>query len=383
MKRVLVICLLLIPLSACGVVVPYLYDAKKLQEDMIVSMPKEQVLKHLGKPDRVVQDEGQQTIWEYRLYPKGEWAGYLIHCPFFPNCYFPAEPGDPYYVVLQDDQLCIWGRPDVVRSLVGRVCGTAARSNRRDQVWRGLRISVVPVFMPPLIAPLPQRLAIVPVDASVDNEVNSWLDLTLNFLRTRHRELVLVEREDLRTVLNEVGIQYGGQVDDDTTIRVGKLVGADSLLIYRLVLPEESPRSAAFELRLFKVESGTTVFRQMASANQAPLETLTTSVQLSNRSEIRVRRLVLEEAAAYGLAALMAAFGDNPLGVVFDYTWNGDGIKVMDVLQGGPGSRAGLKRGDEILEFNRHPLGGWSDPVVLPAQLSIRRDGVPLELTVR
>jgi hypothetical protein len=195
--------------------------------------------------------------------------------------------------------------------------------------------------------------------------------------------LVLVEREDLRTVLNEIGIQYGGQVDDDTTIRVGRLVGADSLLIYRLVLPEESPRSAAFELRLFRIESGTTVFRQMASANQVPLEVVTSSSQFSTKSEIRVRRLVLEEAAAYGLAALMAAFGDNPLGVVFDYSWNGDGIKVMDVLQGGPGFRAGLKRGDQILTLNRQPLGSWSDPVVLPAQLTVRRDGLPLEMTVR
>ena len=383
MKRVLICLLILIPLSACGVIVPYVNDAKKLQDHMAISMPKEQVLEHLGKPDRIVQDEGQQTIWEYRLYPRGEWAGYLIHCPLFPNCYFPAEPADPYYVVLQDNQLCVWGTPNVVHSLVGMVCGTPTRSNRRDQVWRGLRVSVVPVFMPPPIAPLPQRLAIVPVNSSVDNEINSWLDLTLNFLRTRHQDLVLVEREDLRTVLNEIGIQYGGQVDDDTTIRVGRLVGADSLLIYRLVVPEESPRSAAFELRLFRIESGTTVFRQMASANQVPLEVVTSSSQFSTKSEIRVRRLVLEEAAAYGLAALMAAFGDNPLGVVFDYSWNGDGIKVMDVLQGGPGFRAGLKRGDQILTLNRQPLGSWSDPVVLPAQLTVRRDGLPLEMTVR
>lgn len=383
MKPALIYLLLLLHLEGCGVLLPYMYDAQKLQDRLVVSMPKEQVLKHLGKPDRIVQDEGQQTIWEYRLYPRGEWAAYLLHCPFFPNCYFPAESGNPYYVVLQDNQICMWGTPDVVRPLVGLVCGTAARLDRNDQVKGGVRISVIPVFMPPRIAPLPQRLAIVPVNGFIDNEVNSWLDLTLNFLRNRHRELVLVEREDLRTVLNEVGVQYGGQVNDDTTIRVGRLVGADSLLIYRLALSEDSPASAAFELRLFKIETGTTVFRQMTSANQHSLESVVTTMQRYTEPGPLVRRLVLEEAAAYGLAALTAAFGDNPLGVVSDYSWSGEGIKVIDVLQGGPGFRAGLKPGDHILECNGRPLGSWSDPVSLPAQLTVRRNGTPIEMIVR
>lgn len=326
---------------------------------------------------------GSKLLWEYRLYPKGEWAGYLAHCPFFPNCYFPAEAASPYYVVLQDDQLCIWGTPNVVRPLVQRVCGKAARPERNDQAKGGFRVSVIPVFMPPPIAPLPQRLAIVPVTGPVDDEVASWLDLTLNFLRTRHRELVLVEREDLQTVLHEVGIQYAGPVDDDTTIRVGRLVGADSLLTYRLVLPEDSrSMSASFELRLFKVESGTTVFRQMASATQTSSETAAARWQLY-KSEPLARRRALEEAAAYGLAALAAAFGDNPLGVVSDYAWTGEGIKLIDVLQGGPAFRAGLKPGDHILEFNGQPLGSWADPVSLPAHLAVRRDRATLEVSVK
>jgi hypothetical protein len=237
--------------------------------------------------------------------------------------------------------------------------------------------------MPPPIIPLPQRIAIVPISGTVDSDVNSWLDLTVNFLRTRHPELVLVEREDLRTVLDEVGIQYGGQVDDDTTIRVGKLAGADSLLTYRMILPEDGPStSAAFELRLFNVESGTTVFRQMTSANQFSSEAIAASRQLT-KSKRLTRRLAIEEAAAYGFAALTAAFGDNPLGVVSDYGWTGEGIKLIDVLQGGPALRAGLKPGDQLLKFNGQPLGSWADPVSLPAQVTVSRDGQPVEISVR
>jgi len=381
MKQVFACLLFLTALPACGVFVPYMYDAEVLQNRLAVSMPKQDVLKHLGKPDRVVQDGGQQTIWEYRLYPKGDWTAYLIHCPLFPNCYFPAERGHPYHVVLQDNQLCLWGSPDVVEPLLGIVCGSTARPDRNRFLANG-QVSVIPVFMPPPIIPLPERLAIVPGDACADDGVNSWLDLTLNFLRSRHQQLVLVEREDLRTILKEIETQYAGQLDEDTTIGLGRFVGADSLLIYRCILPEAKTTSAAFELRLYKVESGTTVFRQMASATHFPLVAATQPMEVSKRPELRTR-LVLEKAAAYGLAALTAAFGDNPLGLVFDYTWTGKGIKVIDVLQGGPGFRAGLKPGDVILRFYQHALGNWTDSLSLPAYLTVKRDGLPLEMVVR
>lgn len=387
MQRALVWLMLLLPASGCGVFLPYMYDAGKLEERLAVSTPKEQVLKNLGKPDRVVQDDGQQTIWEYRVYPKGEWVGYLLHCPFFPNCYFPGEPAKPYYLVLQENQLCMWGTPDVVRTLAWKVCGKATRPERsqviRALVRRGLQVSVIPVFMPPAISPLPQRLAVLPIAGTTDDRVISWFDLTLNFLRTRHRELVLVEREDLRTVLDEVGIQYTGRVDEDTTIRVGQLVGADSLLTYRLALSGTGePLSASFELRLLKVESGITVFRQIASSTNIPSAAETAAGRLYEPYPI-ARRLVVEEAAAYGLAALAAAFGDNPLGVVADYSWPGEGVKLLGLLQGGPAFLAGLKPGDQILALNGQPLGSWTDPISLPLRVTVERDGVRLEIRVR
>ena len=387
LQRALVCLMLLLPLSGCGVFLPYMYDAGKLEGRLAVSTPKEQVLKNLGKPDRVVQDDGQQAIWEYRLYPKGEWMGYLLHCPFFPNCYFPAEPANPYYVVLQDNQLCMWGTPDVVRSLAWKVCGKTTRPEGSRSVKAlargGLQVSVIPVFMPPTISPPPQRMAVLPVAGITDNRVISWLDLTLNFLRTRHRELVLVEREDLRTVLDEVGIQYAGRVDEDTTIRVGKLVGADSLLTYRVAISGSGePMSASFELRLLKVESGITVFRQIASSTSSS-SAMEATAGRSNESYPAIRRLVVEEATAYGLAALAAAFGDNPLGVVADYSWPGKGMRLLGLLQGGPAYRAGLKPGDQILALNGQPLGNWTDPISLPILVTVERDGESLEINVR
>jgi hypothetical protein len=247
----------------------------------------------------------------------------------------------------------------------------------------GLQVYVIPVFMPPTISPLPLRLAVLPVAGTTDNRVISWLDLTLNFLRTRHPELVLVEREDLRTVLNEVGIQYTGRVDEDTTIRVGKLVGADSLLTYRLAVSGSGePMSASFELRLLKVESGTTVFRQIASSTNS-LSSAEVNTGRLYESHPVARRLVVEEATAYGLAALAAAFGDNPLGVVADYSWSGKGVRLLGLLHGGPAFRAGLKPGDQILALNGQPLGNWTDPISLPLLATVEREGVQLEISVR
>jgi hypothetical protein len=367
------------------VLFPYLYDAGKLESRLVLSMPKEQILKTIGQPDRVIQDDGQQAIWEYRVYSKGEWAGYLVHCPFHPFCYFPTRETVPYYVALQEDRLCIWGTPDVVSSLVRKVCGTNMLKQGQAGThsrWRGSGVSGIPVFMPPLLSPLPQRLAIVPLPGTTDERVNSWLDLMLSFLRTRHRELILVEREDLRAILEEVSIQYSGRVAEDTVIRVGRLAGADSLLTYRLgVIASGAATSASFELRVLDVEHGTSVFRQIASSGSgAPVAEAVTGradASLSLR-----RRLVIEESVAFGLSALAAAFGDNPLGVVPDYTWPRQGVKVIGLLQGGPAFQAGLEPGDEIVQSNNQQLRSWTDPVLLPAHVTVMRNGVNLEFNV-
>lgn len=383
LTRVLLCFLILLSLSGCGVLLPYLYDARKLDDRLTVSMPRVEVLRQLGKPDRIVQNDGQQAVWEYSLYAKGEWLGYLAHCPFHVYCYFPGEPPSPYYVALRDDHLCLWGTPDVVRILIWKVCGTGPRSKGTGELTKGgLSVSVVPVFMPPQISPHPQRLAVVSLAESPDKQVASWLDLALTFLRTRHPRLVLVEREDLKAVLEEVGIQYSGRVDDEATVRVGKLSGADSLLAYRLTLTEnEALLTASFELRLLRVETGTTLFRQITTATAAASGAKVVRTGSPGTSEL-VRRLVVEEAAAYGLAALTAAFGDNRLGIVPDQTWPDEGVKLLGLLQGSPAAREGFKAGDRILKVNGQRIQNWTQAISLPASFTVERDNVELELTI-
>jgi membrane-associated protease RseP (regulator of RpoE activity) len=179
--------------------------------------------------------------------------------------------------------------------------------------------------------------------------------------------MVLVEREALRPILEEIGIQYTGRVDDDTMARVGHFVGADTLLTYRLsTSPDTEMAVASFELRLLNVEHGTALFRQHTAAvvkhDRAGEPLASESTAFAARS-----------AAAHGLAALMAAFGDDPLGVVPDYAWSGEGVRLLGVLEGSPASLAGLRTGDRVLSVVETPLRSWTDLMAATASLKVKR----------
>lgn len=376
----------LLSLPGCGVVLPYLYDAQKLDDRLSRSMSKEQVLRQLGRPDRILQEGGDVALWEYRLYPKGEWLGYLVHCPFHLNCYFPAESSAPYYVALRDDRLCLWGTPTVVRTLVWRACEDTAGASTgvlRSGLRRNVQASVIPVFMPPRISAPVHRLAVIPLAGSAEERLASWLDFTLGFLRSRHPQLTLVEREALRPVLEEIHRQYAGGFEDETAVGVGKLVGADSLLAYRLLFTTDRSGvvSSSLELRLLQVESGATLFRQITTAMVLPLPSGVTG-SWPPVPESLAKHVAVEEAASYGFAALAAAFGDNPLGIIPDRTWSREGLKVLGLLQGSPASLAGLKEGDRILARDGRALTNWIEPISIPTILSVERDGDRLEIRV-
>jgi len=112
-------------------------------------------------------------VWEYWRYPKGLWVGYLLHCPFHPYCYIPAEPRNPYYVAFRKDHVCLWGTPDLVRTLIEQVCiaDSTSQTVRSDGRARRSSISVVPVFMRvPIALPL-QRLAILRIGGEANPQV--------------------------------------------------------------------------------------------------------------------------------------------------------------------------------------------------------------------
>ena len=94
------------------------------------------------------------------------------------------------------------------------------------------------------------------------------------------------------------------------------------------------------------------------------------------------QRRSLRFAYSYVLAALAAAFGDNPLGLVPDLTTRSSGIQLLGLLHGSPGHYAGLKQGDLILEANGRPYVSVTQRLGLPVTLLVESDGVKKETRV-
>ena len=169
-------------------------------------------------------------------------------------------------------------------------------------------------------------------------------------------------------------------------------MGADTLLTYWVEpLAPEVMQSAAtsggeilgsVEVRLINVESGLTLFRQVATSRVR----LPHSGKDPGSSEEVVRvghREAVQNAGAYALGALVAAFGDNPLGVVPNIAVPGEGVLVQGVLQGSPAHMADLQGGDRIIAVNGRLLSNWTIPLSVPATLTLERAGKRREVTVR
>ena len=255
-----------------------------------------------------------------------------------------------------------------------------------------VKTQISPVLMPPLIHSAVHNLAIVPLsDTTQYPKVSAWLDLALGFLRTRHPEIILAEREALASITREVTLQHSGRVDDHAMVSAGKMTGADTLLAYRVdplsvdglsvISRNGGVLQGALEFRVVSVEKAVTLFRQAATS------TVTLARPESGKvwSELSIRlahRMAVEAAASYVLAALVAAFGDNPLGIIPDLTGSEQSVGLFGVLQGGPAHVAGLKKGDRLLAVNGQPIPTWTIPIRLPATLTIERDGQRQEVSV-
>ena len=195
--------------------------------------------------------------------------------------------------------------------------------------------------------------------------------------------MVIMERDASTFITTEASSQYSGRFDEESTVRIGRLVGADTLLTYRIEpFPEETFEAVSnyggeilgeVEMRLLHMESGLTTFRQSGVATvkiASPKEGVPWSKDLIRLAH----RKAVKKATSYVLSALVAAFGDNPLGLVPSLATPGEGVMVEGVLHGGPADQADLRRGDRILMIDGHPLVDWTTRVSLPATLTIKRD---------
>lgn len=252
--------------------------------------------------------------------------------------------------------------------------------------------TVTPVLMPQPIAVFPQRLAVIVPQGPNTSFILSGLDLTVAYLRTFHPAMTFVERDNLAPVTQELILQHTGRFQDDTMARIGGWKGADSLLIVQIEQPPaDQLRSATLrggevahsvEIRLAEVETGLLLFRQ-TTLSRAQIPPPSDRQIWPDQLLEDARRETLRVAYTHSLAALAAAFGDNPLGLVPDMASRSGGIRLLGLLHGGPGQMAGLQQNDRILEVDGVPYRSVTQRITLPAKLLIERGNERRDVQVR
>jgi len=418
------ICLLvLLSLSGCGYMWQKAHGTDQLLE-LSAGMSQEQVRAIMGNPDSILYDENDITIPRYKLWNShrtaDDWIWVLIAGWIGPGTLYPFHPPNDYLFVFINNQLCNWeeqthfshGLDYEAEQLAKKVMEqrrniyelipfeckkprvakypALSSPTREETIKRELATTNLPIYMPPRISTKIRRLAVLPISEGRGYAVATWLDLALNILRYQHSEIVLVER-DLRAVMNEVLLQHSGGISDETTARVGRLVGADTLITYNVepFLKSSSDDVSRYgglvtgfvELKLVNVEEGTILFRQRAMA-AAQVPTPRDGLWPQGVLQEAHRRAV-SEASYFAIAALLSAFGDNPLGLVPDMK-ESDSVKLIGVLEGSAAQRAGLKKGDRVLAVNGQDITTWTRlmPLPLPASLTIEREGKQREVAV-
>lgn len=128
-------------LSGCGVLYSYVHNEDRLEQPFSMLMTKSDVDAVLGGPGKVVKDNGRIQVWEYRLYSRYHWMKELAACPFtawLGGCllYPSIGVGDPnypkpFYVVLYEDRLCVWGTLEMISESVTCRDALAVSSDER------------------------------------------------------------------------------------------------------------------------------------------------------------------------------------------------------------------------------------------------------------
>lgn len=251
--------------------------------------------------------------------------------------------------------------------------------------------SATTVLMPQPLTTYPQRLAVIIPHGPNASYILSGLDLTIAYLRTFHPALAVVERDRLEPVTQELVLQHAGKFQDDTVARIGGWKGADSLLIVQIEQPPADHLqtitkrggevSHSVEIRLAHVETGLLLFRQTTLA-RAKIPPPGSGLAWDDELLEDARRETLRVAYTHSLAALAAAFGDNPLGLVPDMSSRSEGIRLLGLLHGGPGHNGGLQVGDRILQVDGAPYRSVTQRITLPAKLLIEQHNEQKEVLI-
>ena len=346
----------------CGLAYTIVKSESKL-DNLSVPMTKRQVIDEIGRPDRVLRDDGRMLVWEYSLTARRQWLYELGLCPVsvwiggciiypFTNVAMEHEREYPHHVVLVNEELCAWGTPSAILQRrracestgmhPGRPPGAAGRPEpvvtglgpiNRDTVDRYQTMAVMLLEDAPGVAGSGSRVAGIVTTLLLDLDIN------------------VVERAKLDEVLKEQVIQLT-HADDANVLKVGKLVGAQAIIVGGVQEWERHEQSrmnkVSLSFRMIDVETGQLLFN-----GEGHLTDFTTD-DPEGSARLIVHRILARFGSQTGL------LGSGRIGVNWELLED-QGARfylVRELRSGLPAERAGLKVGDRIVACNGASLSG-------------------------
>ena len=382
--------------SGCGVLYTVVKSESKLDR-LAVPMTKAEVIDQIGRPDRVLRDDGRLLVWEYSLTARKQWLYELALCPisvwiggciFYPFTNIAAEHQReyPYHVVLVNDELCAWGTPSAILQR-RRACassGTAALGSggmlgHPEPVVTGvgpISRDTIKQYRTMAVMPFVDAVAAQGSGSRVAGIVTTLLlDLGIN----------MVERAELDEVFKEqiVQLQYA---DDADVLRVGKLVGAQAIVVGEVQQWERAEGDqisrVSLVLRMIDVESGVVLFNGEGHGSDA------TADDPEGLARVIAHRILARFGSQAGL------LGSGHIGVNWELQ-ESVGARyylVRELRSGLPAEKAGLKVGDRVVACNGMVLSSVSSEreakrlcqveAGQTIQLDVRRAGQPIEISL-
>ena len=386
--------ILVVACSGCGVLYTVVKSESKLDR-LSVPMTKAEVIDRIGRPDRVLRDDGRLLVWEYSLTARKQWLYELALCPisvwiggclFYPFTNIAAEHQReyPHHIVLVNEELCAWGTPAAIlqRRRACALSGTAALGSggmrghpepvvagagpiNRDTIDRYRTMAVMLFEDAPGAQGSGSRVTGIVTTLLLDLDVN------------------MVERTELDEVFKEQVVQLQ-HADDADVLKVGKLVGAQAIVVGEVQQWErtegEQIRRVSLALRMIDVESGVVLFNGEGYGSDA------TADDPEGLARVIAHRILARFGSQTGL------LGSGQIGVNWELQESaGARYYLVRELRGGwPADKAGLKVGDRIVACNGKVLS--SVPSEREAkrlcqveagqtlQLDVRRAGQPIEI---
>jgi hypothetical protein len=394
--RTLVIVGLASTLSACGVAYTIVKSESKLDR-LAVPMTKAEVVEQIGRPDRVLRDDGRLLVWEYSLTARKQWLYEMALCPlsvwiggciFYPftNLALEHQREYPHHIVLVNDELCAWGTPAAILQR-RRACASSGTAALGSGGMRG-RPEPVVASAGPINRDTIDRyrtMAVMVFEDAPGTEGTGSRVAGMVTTLLLDLDVSMVERTELEEVFKEQVVQLR-HADDAEVLKVGKLVGAQAIVVGEVQQWErtegEQISRVSLALRMIDVETGVVLFNGEGHGTDAMAD------DPEGLARVIAHRILARFGSQTGL------LGSGQIGVNWDLQDSvGTRYYLVRELRGGrPAEKAGLKVGDRVVACNGIALETVTSDLEAKRlcrveagqalKLDIRRGGSPLELTI-